>query len=161
MDFSVTCKSTLHWWINIRLSSLPIRYILLHPDTVWLVQHSKYILEIVFSDLLEYCMEVFMDDFTVYVESFEACLENLSRVLTRCIETNLMLNFEKCHFMVTKGIGLGHLVSSRGIKVDKAKVDIITSLSNLPLRGSSHISWICKISQDVLGSIIRRLGWDE
>ncbi|RDX71152.1 Retrovirus-related Pol polyprotein from transposon 17.6, partial [Mucuna pruriens] len=76
------------------------------------------------------CMEVFMDDFTMYDESFDACLENLSRVLTRCINTNMVLNFEKCHFMVTEGIVLGHLVSSRGIEVDKSKIDIITSLPN-------------------------------
>ncbi|RDX82309.1 Retrovirus-related Pol polyprotein from transposon 17.6, partial [Mucuna pruriens] len=65
-------------------------------------------------------MEVFMDDFTVYANSFDACLENLSKVLTRCIDTNLVLNFEKCHFMVTEGIMLGHLVSNRGIEVDKS-----------------------------------------
>ncbi|RDY07701.1 Retrovirus-related Pol polyprotein from transposon opus, partial [Mucuna pruriens] len=76
------------------------------------------------------CVGVFMDDFTVYLESFDAYLENLSWVLTRCIETNLVLNFEKCHFMVTEGMVLGHLVSSRGIEVNKAKVDIITSLLN-------------------------------
>ncbi|RDY11491.1 Retrovirus-related Pol polyprotein from transposon 17.6, partial [Mucuna pruriens] len=81
----------------------------------------------IFSDLLENCMEVFMDDFMVYGESFDACLENFSCVLTRCI-TNLVLNFEKCHFMVTEEIVLGHVVSSRGIEVDKAKVDIIASL---------------------------------
>ncbi|RDY00566.1 Retrovirus-related Pol polyprotein from transposon 17.6, partial [Mucuna pruriens] len=84
----------------------------------------------IFSDLLQDCMEVFMDDFTVYADSFEACLSNLSRVLKRCIDTNLVLNFEKCHFMVTEGIVLGHLVSNKGIEVDKAKIDIITSLSN-------------------------------
>ncbi|RDX65082.1 Retrovirus-related Pol polyprotein, partial [Mucuna pruriens] len=76
------------------------------------------------------CMEVFMDDFTVYADSFEACLSNLTRVLRRCMDTNLVLNFEKCHFMVTEGIVLGHLVSNRGIEVDKAKIDIITSLPN-------------------------------
>ncbi|RDY02422.1 Retrovirus-related Pol polyprotein, partial [Mucuna pruriens] len=48
----------------------------------------------------------------------------------RCIETNLVLNFEKYYFMVTEGIVLGHLVSSRGIEVDKAKINIITSLPN-------------------------------
>ncbi|RDX77275.1 Retrovirus-related Pol polyprotein from transposon 17.6, partial [Mucuna pruriens] len=84
----------------------------------------------IFSDLLQDCMEVFMDDFTVYADSFEACLSNLSRVLKRCIDTNLVLNFEKCHFMVTEGIVLGHLVSNRGIEVDKAKIDVITSLPN-------------------------------
>ncbi|RDX88027.1 Retrovirus-related Pol polyprotein from transposon 17.6, partial [Mucuna pruriens] len=75
-------------------------------------------------------MEVFMDDFTVYADSFEACLENLSKVLKRCIDTNLVLNFEKCYFMVSEGIVLGHLVSNRGIEVNKSKIDIITSLPN-------------------------------
>ncbi|RDY10332.1 Retrovirus-related Pol polyprotein from transposon 17.6, partial [Mucuna pruriens] len=84
----------------------------------------------IFSDLLQDCMEVFMDDFTVYANSFEACLCNLSKVLKRCIDTNLVLNFEKCHFIVTEGIVLGHLISNRGIEVDKSKIDIITSLPN-------------------------------
>ncbi|RDX99127.1 Retrovirus-related Pol polyprotein from transposon 17.6, partial [Mucuna pruriens] len=75
-------------------------------------------------------MEVFMDDFMVYADSFEACLSNLTRVLKRCIDTNLVLNFEKCHFMVIEGIVLRHLVSNRGIEVDKAKIDVITSLPN-------------------------------
>ncbi|RDY11791.1 Retrovirus-related Pol polyprotein from transposon 17.6, partial [Mucuna pruriens] len=84
----------------------------------------------IFSDLLQDCMEVFIDDFTVYADSFDACMENLSKVLVRCIDINLVLNFEKCHFMVTEGIVLGHMVSNRGIEVDKSKIDIITSLSN-------------------------------
>ncbi|RDX91939.1 Retrovirus-related Pol polyprotein, partial [Mucuna pruriens] len=84
----------------------------------------------IFSDLLQECIEVFMDDFTVYADSFDACLDNLSKVLTRCIDTNLVLNFKKCHFMVTEGIVLGHLVSNIGIEVDKSKIDIITSLPN-------------------------------
>ncbi|RDY10002.1 Retrovirus-related Pol polyprotein, partial [Mucuna pruriens] len=84
----------------------------------------------IFLDLLQECMEVFMDDFMIYADSFDACLENLSKVLIRCIDTNLVFNFEKCHFMVTEGIMLGHLVSNRDIKVDKAKIDIITSLPN-------------------------------
>ncbi|RDX96097.1 Retrovirus-related Pol polyprotein, partial [Mucuna pruriens] len=75
-------------------------------------------------------MEVFMDDFMVYANSFDACLENLPKVLTRCIDTNLVLNFEKWHFMVTEGIVLGHLVSNKGIEVDKLKIDIIISLPN-------------------------------
>ena len=82
----------------------------------------------IFSDLIENCIEVFMDDFTVYGNSFDACLDNLSRVLERCIETNLVLNFEKCHFMVEEGIVLGHVVSSKGIEVDKAKIDLIVNL---------------------------------
>ncbi|RDX87028.1 Retrovirus-related Pol polyprotein, partial [Mucuna pruriens] len=90
---------------------------------------QRYMMSI-FSDLLQDYMEVFMDDFTVYAESFNICLNNLSKVLKRYTDTNLVLNFEKCHFMVIEGIVLGHLVSNRGIEVDKAKIDVITSLPN-------------------------------
>jgi len=69
-----------------------------------------------------------MDDFSVYGSSFDHCLSNLARVLERCKETNLVLNFEKCHFMVEQGIVLGHVVSKNDIFVDLAKVDIISQL---------------------------------
>ena len=69
-----------------------------------------------------------MDDFSVYGSSFDACLDNLSKVLQRCKETNLVLNWEKCHFMVTKGVVLGHIVSENGIEVDKAKIEVIEKL---------------------------------
>ncbi|KAL9357253.1 hypothetical protein Peur_050506 [Populus x canadensis] len=82
----------------------------------------------IFSDYVERIIEVFMDDFTVYGDSFDKCLENLSLILKRCIETNLVLNYEKYYFMVEQGIVLGHVVSSRGLEVDKAKIDVISSL---------------------------------
>ncbi|XP_038978496.1 uncharacterized protein LOC120108837 [Phoenix dactylifera] len=82
----------------------------------------------IFSDYIEHIIEVFMDDFIVYGDSFDICLHNLTLVLQRCIETNLVLNSEKCHFMVEQGIVLGHVVSSRGFEVDRAKVDIIQCL---------------------------------
>ena len=69
-----------------------------------------------------------MDDITVYGGSFEECLINLETVLHRCIEKNLVLNWEKCHFMVVQGIVLGHIISEKGIEVDKAKVDLISKL---------------------------------
>ena len=65
----------------------------------------------IFSDLIERIMEVYMDDITVYRGSFEECLINLETVLHRCIEKNLVLNWEKCHFMVSQGIVLGHIIS--------------------------------------------------
>jgi hypothetical protein len=73
-------------------------------------------------------IEVFMDDFSVFGGSFDLCLNNLTQVLKRCEEKNLTLNWEKCHFMVTQGIVLGHVVSSRGIEVDKAKIEVMKSL---------------------------------
>ncbi|CAM8901291.1 unnamed protein product [Rhodiola kirilowii] len=82
----------------------------------------------IFSDMIGVFIEVFMDDFTVYGDTFDACLDNLSRVLERCVSMNLVLNYEKCHFMVTHGVVLGHIVSHEGIKVDKAKIDLILTL---------------------------------
>jgi len=70
-------------------------------------------------------MEVFMDDFTVHGDSFDECLHSLTLVPRHCVETILVLNFEKFHFMVDYGVVLGHVVSAKGIEVDKAKVDII------------------------------------
>ena len=69
-----------------------------------------------------------MDDFTVYGKTFTDCLENLEKVLQRCEEKHLVLNWEKCHFMVQEGIVLGHKVSARGIEVDKAKIEVIERL---------------------------------
>ena len=59
---------------------------------------------------------------------FDNCLHNLTLVLKRCMETNLVLNWEKCHFMVREGIVLGHRISGRGIEVDRAKIEIIEKL---------------------------------
>jgi len=69
-----------------------------------------------------------MDDFSVFGSSFENCLHHLSLVLERCKDKILVLNWEKCHFMVKKGIVLGHIISDNGIEVDKGKVDLIFNL---------------------------------
>ena len=81
-----------------------------------------------FSDLVEEAMEIFMDDFSVYGSSFEHCLKNLETVLQRCQDKNLALNWEKCHFMVTKCIVLGHKIYVAGLEVDQAKVAVIKTL---------------------------------
>ncbi|RVW62104.1 Retrovirus-related Pol polyprotein from transposon 17.6 [Vitis vinifera] len=81
----------------------------------------------IFSDMVERIMEVFMDDITIYGGTFEECLVNLEAVLKRCIEKDLVL-WEKCHFMVRQGIVLGHIISEKGIEVDKAKVELIAKL---------------------------------
>ena len=63
---------------------------------------------VIFSYMVEKTIEMFMDDFSVLGNSFDNCLENLRLVLLKCEETNLVLNWEKCHFMVQEGILLGH-----------------------------------------------------
>ena len=82
----------------------------------------------IFSDLAEEVMEIFMDDFTVNGSSFEQCLHNLGIVLQRCQDKNLALKWEKCHFMVTEGIVLGHMISAAELEADQAKVSIIRNL---------------------------------
>ncbi|GKC40394.1 reverse transcriptase domain-containing protein [Tanacetum coccineum] len=75
----------------------------------------------IFHELIEDIMEVFMDDFFVFGNSFDHCLKNLENMLKRYEETNLVLNWEKCHFMVKEGTVLGHKVLGARIEVDKAK----------------------------------------
>ncbi|GJU36837.1 reverse transcriptase domain-containing protein [Tanacetum coccineum] len=102
----------------------------------------------IFHDMVEK-MEVFMDDFSVFGNSFENCLSRLEKMLQRCEDTNLCLNWEKSYFMVKEGIVLGHKISKNGIEVDKAKIDVIAKLPhpttvkgntpiNLPLMNASQ-----------------------
>ncbi|GJR11987.1 reverse transcriptase domain-containing protein [Tanacetum coccineum] len=83
----------------------------------------------IFHDMIEESVEVFMDDFSVFGNSFDKCLNNLDKMLQRCKDAHRVLNWKKCHFMVKKGIVLGHKVSSAGLEVDKAKINIISKLS--------------------------------
>ena len=69
-----------------------------------------------------------MDDFLVYGRSFDNCLTYLEVVQQRCREKILVLNWEKCHFMVQEGIMLGHLIYSKGLEVDKGKIATIQTL---------------------------------
>ncbi|GJX88798.1 reverse transcriptase domain-containing protein [Tanacetum coccineum] len=82
----------------------------------------------IFHDMIEKMMEVFMDDFLVFGSSFSTCLTHLEKMLKRCEDTNLALNWEKSHFMVKEGIVLGHKISKSGIEVDRAKIDVIAKL---------------------------------
>nr|GEX35551.1 hypothetical protein [Tanacetum cinerariifolium] len=82
----------------------------------------------IFHDMIKKTMEVFIDDFSVFGNSFQSCLSHLERMMMRCEDTNLCVNWEKSHFMVKEGIVLSHKISKQRIKVDKAKVDVITKL---------------------------------
>ncbi|XP_021750408.1 uncharacterized protein LOC110716081 [Chenopodium quinoa] len=117
----------------------------------------------IFSDLIEQDMEVFMDDFTVFGDSFDRCLHALTRVLKRCVETNLVLNFEKCHFMEEQGVVLGHIVSAKGLEVDKAKIekafdDLKAQLTSAPVirppNWSLPFEIMCDASDKTIGAVL-------
>ncbi|GJY95536.1 reverse transcriptase domain-containing protein [Tanacetum coccineum] len=78
----------------------------------------------IFQEILESSMEIFMDDFLVFGYSFDSCLANLEKMLVRCKQAHLVLNWEKWHRMVREGIVLGHKVSSAGLEVDKSDIEI-------------------------------------
>jgi hypothetical protein len=77
---------------------------------------------VIFSDMIEKVMEVFMDDFSVYGKTFEDCLANLDKVLKWCQMADLVLNWEKCHFMVQEGIVLGHKILEKGIEAIRRRL---------------------------------------
>ena len=67
-------------------------------------------------------MEVFVEDFSMHGTNFDHCLFNITKVLQRRENLNLVLNWENCHFMVLEGVVLVHIISDKGIKIDKEKV---------------------------------------
>nr|GEU56923.1 reverse transcriptase domain-containing protein [Tanacetum cinerariifolium] len=70
----------------------------------------------IFHDMIEKTMEVSMDDFSIFEDSFTSCLSHLDNMLQWCKDTNLVLNWDKCHFMVKEGIVLDHKISKNGLE---------------------------------------------
>nr|GEV33869.1 reverse transcriptase domain-containing protein [Tanacetum cinerariifolium] len=107
----------------------------------------------IFHDMIEKTMEVFMDDFLVFGDSFSSCLSHIDSMLQRCEDTNLVLNWEKCHFMVKERIFLGHKIFKNGLEVDRAKVDVIAKLPHpTTVKGVrsflGHVSFYRRFIQD-------------
>ncbi|GJR00543.1 reverse transcriptase domain-containing protein [Tanacetum coccineum] len=103
-----------------------------------------------FHDMIEESVKVFMDDFSVFGNSFDTCLNNLDKILQRCKDAHLVLNWEKCHFMVKEGIVLEHKVSSTGLEVDKAKIDVISKLPPLLISKVLEAFWDMLVFTEVL-----------
>ncbi|KAL6315875.1 hypothetical protein AAG906_012211 [Vitis piasezkii] len=97
----------------------------------------------ILSDMVECIMDVFMDDITIYGSAFDECLVNLEVVLNRCIEKDLVLNWEKCHFMVHQGIVLGHIISKQNIEVDKQRLTYCQVAIANNCQRSKAIPWPC------------------
>ena len=82
----------------------------------------------IFSDFLCDSLKVFMDNFSLFGDDFDSCLAHLTKILEICVRKRLVLSWEKSHFMVREGVVLGHLVSCKGLEVDKAKIEVIQNL---------------------------------
>ncbi|GJV23461.1 reverse transcriptase domain-containing protein [Tanacetum coccineum] len=106
----------------------------------------------IFYDMIEETMEVFMDDFLIFGNSFSSCLSHLDKMLKWYEDNNLVLNWEKCHLMVKEGIVLGHKISKSGIEADKAKVDVIAKLPHPTSRLPFEI--ICDASDYAVGAVL-------
>nr|GEZ57422.1 retrovirus-related Pol polyprotein from transposon 17.6 [Tanacetum cinerariifolium] len=69
------------------------------------------------------------------------CLSHLDKMLKRCEDTNLYLNWEKSHFMVKEGIVLRHKISKNGIE---EAVDILKACHNGPTGGHHGPNYTAK-----------------
>ncbi|XP_015164229.1 uncharacterized mitochondrial protein AtMg00860-like [Solanum tuberosum] len=79
--------------------------------------------------MVDNSMKVFMDNFLVLGDTFEACLEHLGRVMQRYVKTKDVLNWKKCYFIVKEGIVLRHKILGNGIQVAQTKVEVIAKLA--------------------------------
>nr|GEY41567.1 reverse transcriptase domain-containing protein [Tanacetum cinerariifolium] len=116
----------------------------------------------IFHDMIEETIEVFIDDFSVFRNSFQSCLSYLERMLKRFEDTNLCLNWEKSHFMVKEGIVLGHKISKQGIEVDKAKVDVITKLPHpITVKGYFVVMGMSSQQKSKFFKDVKHYFWDD
>nr|GEY44135.1 reverse transcriptase domain-containing protein [Tanacetum cinerariifolium] len=152
-----TVKSSVDEPPEVELKDLPphLEYTFLEGDNKLLVIIAKELGDDEKSALIK-TMKVFMDDFSVFGNSFENCLSHLDKMLQKCEDTNLSLNWEKSHFMVKEGIVLGYKISKNGIEVDRAKVDFIAKLPH-PTSVKSVRSFLEKLTE---APILIAPNWD-
>ena len=113
----------------------------------------------IFSDFCEKIVEFFMNDFSVYGKSFDDCLINLDRVLQRCEQTNIVLNWEKCHFMDNEGIVLGHKFLKEVLRWTKLRLMQLRKFHVLKISKVSVVSLVILVSiGDLSKTFLKFLG---
>ncbi|GJT72827.1 reverse transcriptase domain-containing protein [Tanacetum coccineum] len=117
----------------------------------------------IFQDMIEETMEVFMDDFSVFGDSFSSCLSHLNKMLKRCEDTNLVLNLEKCHFMVKEGAEnlaadhLSRLENPHQGDLEKKEINEtfpLETLRMITLHGDSSTPWFADIANYHAGNFV-------
>nr|GEX60648.1 reverse transcriptase domain-containing protein [Tanacetum cinerariifolium] len=94
--------------------------------------------------------------------SFRTCLSHVDKMLKRCEDTNLCLNWEKSHFMVKEAIVLGHKISKNGIEVDKAKVDVISKLPYpTTIKGNFVVKEMSSQQKNKFFKDVKHYFWDD
>nr|GEY51976.1 reverse transcriptase domain-containing protein [Tanacetum cinerariifolium] len=117
-----TIKSSIDEPPEVELKDLPP-----HLEYVFLCMLA------IFHDMVEKTMEVFMDEFSVFGNSFENCLSRLDKMLQRCEDTKLCLNWEKSHFMVKRALSLAIKFLKTGLRSTKPKSMSLLNYLILPL----------------------------
>nr|GEZ65212.1 DNA-directed DNA polymerase [Tanacetum cinerariifolium] len=109
----------------------------------------------IFHDMIEQTMEVFMDKFLVFGNSFSTCLTNLERMLKRCEDTKLALNWEKSHFMVKEGILSSFIFSNDCIQAFRTlKEKLIEAPILIALNWDQPFELMCDASDYAVGAIL-------
>lgn len=104
----------------------------------------------IFFDIVNDTFEVFVDDFSIVGDTFDDYFLHLNRVVKYCEEANLVLNWDKCHFMVKEGIVLGHKISKRGIVVDNVKIKVIEKFASpISVKGYLDLPLACRLLSPV------------
>ncbi|GJX23761.1 reverse transcriptase domain-containing protein [Tanacetum coccineum] len=83
---------------------------------------------VIFHDMIEEFVKVFMEDFSVFGDFFDKCLNNLNKMLQRCKDAHLVLNWKNVTSWSKKELFLDTKCLAQDLKLTKQKIDVISKL---------------------------------